>query len=297
MAAKPDGPHCLLAAGCELAEGPVWDARTQRLCFVDIEAPALFRFDPETEALERWALPAKIGCFALDAMGGAVLALANGFARFDFATGEVAPIANPLAGRADHRLNDGGADPAGRFWAGSMHVSARQPSGAVFCLERDATVRKVYDGFRVPNGFVWNADGTRLYFNDSPRAMFVAAFDAASGHAGPPFVFADAGAAPGFPDGMAMDEEGCLWSCRWDGHGIARFTPAGKLDRFVSFPVSRVTSCAFGGPRLDRLYVTTARKNLDAAALARETLAGAIFVLEPGVRGLPARRWSGAAAR
>jgi sugar lactone lactonase YvrE len=287
----------LIDTKCALGECPVWDDRTQRLCFIDIDGQTLFRLDPDGGVLESWAMPAKIGSLALDEAGGALLALADGFKRFDFAAGTMAPIANPLEGQPDHRLNDGAADPAGRFWAGSMHLSASRPSGKVYCLERDAAVRAVYDNFRVPNGLAWSPDGTRFYINDSPRAMFAAPFDVDSGRAGPPWVLADAGAAPGFPDGMAVDEEGCLWSCRWDGHGIARFTPEGRVDRFVPFPVSRVTSCAFGGPRLDRLYVTTARKALDAQALAREPLAGGVFVFAPGVRGLPARRWRGAAAR
>lgn len=282
---------CVLDARAQLGECPVWDERARALYFVDVHAPALHRFDPATGAVKRWDLSAEIGSFALDETGaGAVLALASGFAKFDFGTGTVAPLANPLAGVAKHRFNDGAADPAGRFWAGTMPNSGRQPSGKVFCLE-GGTARAVFDGFFVPNGFAWSPDGARFYLNDSPRAMFVAAFDAASGGAAAPYVFADVSAAPGYPDGMAMDAEGFLWNARWDGHGIARFAPDGRLDRFVPMPVTRPTSCAFGGPALDRLYVTSARVGLDAAALAREPLAGGVFAFDPGVNGLPARRW------
>ncbi len=282
---------CVLEARASLGECPVWDERGQALYFADIHAPALFRFDPASGALERWDMPAKLGSFALAAEGaGAVLALASGFARLDFASGAVAAIANPLAGASDHRFNDGGADPAGRFWAGTMHGSGRRASGAVYCLEGGAA-RAVYEGFFVPNGFAWSPDGARFYLNDSPRAMFVADFDAAAGRAGAPYVFADARAAPGYPDGMAVDAEGFLWNARWDGGGVARFAPDGRLDRFVPLPVTRPTSCAFGGPGLDRLYVTSARTGLDEAALAREPLAGAVFMLDLGVKGLPARRW------
>ncbi len=282
---------CVLDARATLGECPVWDERGAALYFVDIEAPALFRLDPATGAVKRWDMPARIGSFARDGEGGAVLALATGFARFDFATAALAPIVNPLAGAADHRFNDGAADPAGRFWSGTMHLSTRRASGTVYCLE-GAAARPVYDGFFVPNGFTWSADGRRFHVNDSPRAMFVAEFDAAAGRAGPPYVFADVNAAPGYPDGMAVDAEGFLWNARWGGGGLARFAPDGRLDRFVPLPVSRPTSCAFGGPKLDRLYVTSARIGLDAAALAREPLAGGVFALEPGVLGLPARRWT-----
>jgi sugar lactone lactonase YvrE len=283
--------QCLTATRSTLGECPVWDERASALYHVDIEAPALLRLDPAAGAERRWDLPARIGSFALDESGaGAVLALASGFARLDFASGALTPIANPLAGTAEHRFNDGAADPAGRFWSGTMHLSTRRPSGKVYCLD-GGEARAVFDGFFVPNGFAWSPDGARLYINDSPRAMFVAEFDAAAGRADAPYVFADVGAAPGFPDGMAVDAEGFLWNARWDGKGIARFAPDGRLDRFVPMPVSRPTSCAFGGPGLDRLFVTSAQIGLDAAALAREPLAGGVFVLDPGVEGLPARRW------
>jgi sugar lactone lactonase YvrE len=292
MNSRPVQAICVSETRAALGECPVWDERAQALYFVDIEAPALFRLDPAGGAVRRWAMPAKIGSFALGE-AGAVLALATGFARFDFATGALAPIANPLAGASDHRFNDGAADPAGRFWSGTMHLSTRRPTGKVYCLEPEGKARAVYDGFCVPNGFAWSPDGARFHINDSPRAMFVAEFDAAAGRAGPPWVFADVGAAPGYPDGMAVDAEGYLWNARWDGGGIARFAPDGRLDRFVPLPVSRPTSCAFGGAKLDRLYVTSARIGLDAAALAREPWAGAVLALEPGVAGLPARRWQG----
>ena len=293
-AMKPKTPEaiCVLDARAVLGECPVWDERGQVLYFVDIEAPGLFRFDPAAGTTTRWPMPAKIGSFALDSSGGAVLALATGFARFNFASGALALIANPIAGSADHRFNDGGADPAGRFWSGTMHLSTRRATGKVYCLD-GGTARVAYDGFFVPNGFAWSPDRTRFFLNDSPRAMFVAEFDSAVGRAGAPYVFADVSAAPGYPDGMAIDSEGFVWNARWDGGGVARFAPDGRLDRFVPLQVSRPTSCAFGGPKLDRLYVTSARIGLDAATLAREPQAGGIFAFDPGVSGLPARRWRG----
>lgn len=296
MTAMSADVSCVLDARAQLGECPVWDERAKALYFADIEGAALFRLDPASGIVQRWALPARIGCFALDGAGGAILALATGFHHFEFKTAALAPLANPLAGLADHRFNDGALDPAGRFWAGSMHLSTRHPSGKVYCLEAGGKTRAVYEGFFVPNGLAWSPDGARFYVNDSPRAMFAAGFDAASGRADPPFVFADKSAAPGFPDGTAVDAEGFLWNARWDGGGVARFAPDGRLDRFVPLPVSRPTSCAFGGPKLERLYVTSARIGLDAAALEREPLAGGVFAFEPGVCGLPTRRWRGLAA-
>ena len=295
MQAKSAKAAVVFDAKAMLGESPVWDERAKALYFVDIEAPALFRLEPESGIVQRWQMPARIGCLALDSGGGAVVALADGFHHFEFKSATLTKLADPGVG-PEHRFNDGGIDPAGRFWAGTMHLSTRRPSGKVYRLDGGSagpTAHPVYDGFFVPNGFAWSPDGARFYVNDSPRAMFVADYDAASGCAGPPFVFADAGAAPGFPDGMAVDAEGFLWNARWDGGGLARFAPDGRLDRFVPLPVSRPTSCVFGGSKLDTLYVTSARIGLDAAALAKEPLAGAVFAIDPGVRGLPPRRWRG----
>src|SRR5262249_55271165 len=145
-----------------LGECPVWDERAQALYYVDIDAPALFRLDTATGAERRWDLPAKIGSFALDGGDGAVLALAGGFARFDLATAALTPLANPLAAGGELRFNDGAADPAGRFWAGSMHLSTRRRTGTVYSLD-GGVARPVYDGFFVPNGFAWSPDGARFY--------------------------------------------------------------------------------------------------------------------------------------
>ena len=300
MQARSSEAVVVFDAKAMLGECPVWDDRAKALYFVDIEAPALFRLEPASGIVQRWEMPSRIGCFALDAGGGAVVALADGFHHFELKTAALTPLArpklaDPRAG-AEHRFNDGGVDPAGRFWAGTMHLSTRKPSGRVYRLDggRDGPeARAIYDGFFVPNGFAWSPDGARFYVNDSPRAMFVADYDPASGRASAPFVFADASAAPGFPDGMAVDAEGFLWNARWDGAGLARFAPDGGLDRFVPMPVSRPTSCVFGGAALDTLYVTSARIGLDAAALAKEPRAGAIFAVDVGVRGLPPRRWRG----
>ncbi len=277
-------------ARAELGECPVWDAREQALYFVDCRRPALFRFDPASGTLREWALPAAIGCFALSDRGGAVLALANGIARLDFATGALTPLLQPEGEQPDMLFNDGGVDPSGYFWAGTMHRSLREPVGTIWQLDGELKACAVFRGLKVPNGLCWSPDGTRFYFNDSPRAMFVADFDAQSGTAFPPFVFAAEGIATGWPDGSAVDADGYLWNARWDGGGIARFAPDGRLDRFLRLPVSRPTSCCFGGPGLDRLYVTSARLGVDAAALAAQPLAGAVLVLAPGVRGLPQRR-------
>ena len=283
-------PPCDLAAppvpAATLGECPVWDERRGALLWVDQRAPALWRWTQASGAVRRFDLPETVGCFALDEAGGAVLALGAGFATLDFSTGGIAPIGGPLA-EAEHRFNDGGADPWGNFWAGTLHRSFRRPSGALWRLGPDGRARRILGGLTVPNGLAWSPDGRRFYFNDSPRGMFACALR--DDHTlEPPVPFG--APAPGHPDGTAADAAGYLWNARWDGGGIARFAPDGRLDRFVPLPVTRPTSCAFGGPDLATLFVTTARIGLDEAALAREPLAGAVLALQPGVTGRPALR-------
>ncbi len=291
---EPIQPVAAPIAPAMLGECPVWDSLGHALYFIDCRAPSLRRYDPATTATREWKLPSTIGSFALDLSGGAILALASGLAHLDLASGALTSIAHPEADRPDHRFNDGAADSNGRFWVGSMHSSYREPSGTLWCLESNAAPRAVFSGLRVPNGLAWSPDGRRFYFNDSPRAMFVADFDGRSGAAGPPWVFAAADAAPGWPDGSAIDCEGYLWNARWDGGGIARFAPDGRLDRFIALPVSRPTSCAFGGRTLSQLYVTSARIGIDPATLAREPLAGAVFCFDTGIKGAGQPRYAGA---
>jgi sugar lactone lactonase YvrE len=280
-------------AETELGECPVWDEQRQALFFLDCPAPALLRFDPASGACARWHLPGPAGSFCFDAEGRAILAAGDGLLRLDFARGGSTERLAALTLARDLRFNDGAVDPGGRFWVGTMHRSYREPAGGLWMCEADSLARPIFSGLRVPNGLAWSADGTRFYFSDSPRAMFVCDYDPAIGGVDAPYVFASAAAAPGWPDGSAIDSEGYLWNARWDGGGIARFAPDGRLDRFVPLPVSRPTSCAFGASDLGLLFVTSARLGLDAAARAAQPLAGALFALDVGVRGIGQRRFRG----
>ena len=284
----------LVGRGAALGECPVWDAASERLYWIDCTAPALLSCDVEGGAYGRIVLREKIGSFVLRASGGAVAALESGFAMLDLQSGETEPITDPEADKPENRFNDGKCDASGRFWAGTVHASLAKPSGALYRLDAGGTATWMLGGLTVPNGLAWSPDGTIMYFADSPSGAIQACdFDVDEGRLGEPRIFAEPGSAPGFPDGATVDAEGCLWSARWDGGCLARYAPDGRLDRTVKLPVGRVTSCAFAGPRLDRLMITTASIGLGRRKRWTQRLAGGLFAFDPGVKGLPEPGYAG----
>jgi sugar lactone lactonase YvrE len=232
-------------------------------------------------------MPSPVSALALLPEGGMLVALADGlwhFAPADAALSLVAPIEAEIP---TSRLNDGRCDRQGRFWVGSMDRSTPDSRGTLYRYDPDGSLHRVFDGIEVPNGLAFSPDGGTMYFCDSPtRCLQAFTLDSESGALGEGRLFARC-APPGVPDGAAVDAEGCLWVAHFDGGRLTRFRPDGDVDRVVPMPVDRPTACCFGGPDLDTLFVTSARVNLDAAALRRAPLSGAVFALRPGVRGLP----------
>lgn len=285
---------CVRQEQAILGESPVWDPERRALWWIDCVAPALHRYDPARDTDVRLELGERIHAIGLGADGGLIAAMVGGLARLDPETGTVETVARPEASRRDHRFNDGKCGPDGRFWVGSMHRSYAGASGHLYHLDPDGRATPVLHGLTVPNGLGWSPDGTIFYLGDSPTGAITAyAFDGDTGGLSAPKRLTGPGAAPGWPDGLAVDAQGFLWNARWDGGCVARFAPDGRLDRTVAMPVTRPTSCAFGGPALDRLYVTSARIGLDAAALAEQPLAGGLFALDPGVAGAPVGTFGG----
>ena len=287
-------PECVLDAGARLGECPVWHPDERALYWIDCAAPALHRFDPADRTATSHPLAGHIGSFALRRGAGAVAALSDGFANMDLASGEWAPICEPEAGAPEIRFNDGKCDPQGRFWAGSMHKAYSAPIGTLYRLDPDGRCHAMMGGFRVPNGLAWSPDGATFYIANSPdETIYAFDFEGRDGTIANRRTFVGPAAAPGWPDGSAMDSEGYLWNARWDGGCVVRFAPDGRIDRTVELPVTRPTSCAFGGAALDTLFITSANIGLDASSRASQPLAGGVFALEAGVTGLPEPRFVG----
>lgn len=274
-----------------LGESPLWDTRSMCLWWVDIRQPAIRRLDPDSGEVRTWPMPALVGCIALVDDGRLLVALPQQIALFDAADGSLTPFVEPPPMPPDHRFNDGRCDRQGRFWVGSMNNVTRAPEGVLYCLEGRA-LRAVRHGVCIPNSLAFSPDGGTLYFADSLRyELYSYPFDTATGTPGAERLIATT-QPPGFPDGSTVDAEGFLWNAEFNAARLVRYAPDGRVDRVVDMPVPRPTCCAFGGPDLRTLYVTTASQNMSPEELQAQPLAGALLALDVGVRGLPESRFA-----
>ncbi len=276
-------------------EGPVWSPVEQALYWVDIRAPSVCRYDSVHRLVKTWPMPEMVGSLAVRSRGGLLVALQSKLASFDPATMEIVPIASPEGDLPYKRFNDGKCDRRGRFWVGTMNDVVRgDPSGALYRLSPEHRCDKMDEGFGIPNSLAWSPDDRVMYFADTfTRTIFTYAFDIESGAIRDRRTFVRVENEPGAPDGSTVDENGFLWNAVYGGWRLHRYAPDGRIDRVIELPVSQPTSCAFGGPNLDILYVTTAIQRLKPEELAREPLAGGLLAVDVGVKGLPEPYFTG----
>jgi sugar lactone lactonase YvrE len=259
-----------------LGECPLWDDRQGALLWIDIEAPALKRFDGRLHVV---TLPEKIGSFALRSKGGLVAALQSGIYLYSPEEAQATLLSRPEDHREELRFNDGRCDRAGRFWAGSMNDATHAPEGSLYRFNADGSSTRMRKSISVPNSLSWSPDGRTMYFADSPRhKIWAFDYDQQSGEMLNERIFATP--YPAFPDGSCVDADGCLWNAEYGGARVVRYTPQGKVDRVIEVPAENPTCCCFGGARLDTLYITTAR-------------GPGVLAVQPGSTGLPEARFAG----
>ena len=276
---------CVADVHAVLGEGPVWVALEAALYWVDIKGRKIFRLD-ERGKLEQWETPFRVGSLAPRAGGGFIAGTDHGIGSVDLETGRFEIVQDPEADLPDNRLNDGKVDRHGRFWAGSMDDTEKAATGSLYRVDPDLRVTRIDEGYRVANGPAFSPAGDLMYHNDSGRRVtYVFDLDD-DGNASNRRVLATYGADEGYPDGMTVDAEACLWIAFWDGWCVRRYSPEGQCMAKIEMPVARPTSCAFGGPDLDRLYITSANIGLDQAARSAQPQAGGLFMASPGVRGV-----------
>lgn len=286
--------RCVLDNKAICPECPVWVPEEQALYWTDIPGKTLNRLHPATGANTSWPIPEEVGCFALREGDGIVAALRSGFAFIDLDTSEIDRIADPEADKPENRFNDGRCDRMGRFWAGTMHEPRSRRDGALYRLDPDRSWTRKAADVMVANGLAWSPDNRIMYWSDSRRQIvFAFDFDADTGEPSNQREFLRLTDAQGRPDGAAVDVDGCYWSACFMGGKVIRFTPDGRADRTVELPVRDATMCAFGGPELRTLFITTSREALTPAEAAAQPQAGGIFAAEVGVQGLPEPRFKG----
>ncbi len=281
-----------LAIQNDLGEGPLWSADEGVLYWVDIMVGHFHRWNPTQDRCETFEVGAPLGAIGLRAAGGLVLATKNGFAFWEPGAQALRFLADPEAGKAS-RFNDGKVDRQGRFWAGTMADDGSLTS-CLYRLDPDGSLHTMVTGVGISNGIGWSPDNRTMYYADSPkRTVFAYDFDPATGAMSNERALVSTPGSPDVPDGLTVDSEGFVWCAYWDGWRVVRYDPDGKVAREVRVPVQRPTSCMFGGPALDELYITSARTGLSAAALKAQPLAGDLFRLRPGVKGLPEPKFAG----
>ena len=281
-------PQLFLDARAELGEGPFWDTRTQTLHWLDILNKRVYAGPDLLAQLDEF-----IGCAAPRADDGLILALKCSIV--DLKPGSIRPaVLAALSEPVNNRFNDGKCDPAGRFLAGSMDLNESAPTGALYSFD-GKTVTKLLSGITISNGLTWSPDHQTFYYTDTPTRQVTAFdYDLATGQVANPRPAVRVPDGLGWPDGMTSDTDGNLWIAMWGGAQVTKWDPrTGRLLDQIPMPVLQPSSCIFGGADLNELYVTSARKGLGQADLAKYPLSGGLFKIDTDVTGVPTFQFRG----
>ena len=292
MSASPF--DCVLDIRASLGECALWAADEGVLYWVDINAPALNRYEPSTGRNVAMPMPESIGSFAMRAGGGFVVALRGGL----WLAGTDGRLERKIAGApydpAHHRFNDGRCDAAGRFFVGSMNENRDANSATLIRVDPHHVATEVLRDIMISNGLAWSPDGRTMYHADTPAHVVRAYdYDAATGTPSRPRVFAQWTGETDRPDGAAVDSDGNYWIAFYRGGKVVKLSPQGSILGEFATPAMCPTMCAFGGADLRTLYVTSARQMREADELARLPQSGGIFALAVDTPGLPEPQFAG----
>ncbi len=279
-----------------LGEGALWDGRRERLLWVDILGQKVMLFDPETGGNQVFTVGRSVGTVVMTEGELLLLGLRDGIGTLSLESGDVRVLVDPEPNLSHTRLNDGKCDPEGRFWVGSICEKPPHRTGGLYCLERDLSLSQKLTEIQCSNGLVWSGDGRRFYYIDTPTQE-IALFDyqRSTGTITNRRVLTRIDPKLGAPDGMTIDTEDRLYVALFAGQRVVRINPRnGEIDLEIPIPAVHVTSLAFGGKELDRMFVTTARVGLGPSELEQYPNSGCLFVVEGlEARGVPATRFSG----
>lgn len=271
-----------------LGEGAIWNYESNELYWIDIEGKSLYIFNPKTNTNRSFATPTQIGTVVPKNKTEAIIALVDGIYTINVHTGEITLFADMKADLVGCRLNDGKCDPSGRFWVGSMHWEQKQGHAKLYTIQNDRSVTKKIDSVTISNGIVWTADKKTMYYIDTPTSQIKAYdYDDTTGNISNGRVAVEIPTTLGFPDGMTIDAEDMVWVGMWNGNAVIRFNPkTGEVLQKIEVPAHNITSCAFGGENLETLFITTAKLDMTAEEIKKYPLAGSVFKIVPGVKGV-----------
>ena len=278
---------CVWPAETILGEAPYWCPEESVLYWVDIDGKSIFRFDPESGDRDIFPQEYEFGCIAKRAKGGFIGGTNKGIALLANDMTSVEIVSNPEPNLLENRFNDGKCDRRGRFWAGTADVNEIAPTGSLYCVEESLIVDRHFSNIIVSNGLGWSPDNQTMYFTDSGLQIIHAFdYDIVTGTVANRRNFVVVDPLDGIPDGLTVDAEGYVWSAHWGGSRISRYDHNGHLDQVIEMPVPMVTSIAFGGKNLNKLFVTTARLNMEEDQIKAAPLSGGLFVLDVDSEGL-----------
>ncbi|MFD2200084.1 SMP-30/gluconolactonase/LRE family protein [Shivajiella indica] len=277
----------LYSSQCILGEGPYWHAQRNSFFWVDIETGTLFEYSMDKRKVKTWSFTHRISLVLEGKEDHLILALDLNIARFNLETETLDWLVSIEDSLSGNRLNDGKCDAFGRLWIGSMNLKFKQGAGSLYSLDQNLRVQKHLDQITISNGMAWTRNNKTLYFIDSPTQKVKAYhFDLEQGEIQFDRNAIEIPDSLGTPDGMCIDQEGKLWIAHYGGSGVYRWDPmSGKLIEKIHLPVPHITSCAFGGKKLDTLLVTTARENLNESQLKEFPLSGDVFLIQTNTTG------------
>lgn len=276
-----------------LGEGPIWHVGEQALYWLDIVKPSLQRLDPATGEYREWPMPESIGSLVPGAKGGLVATMGNRVVAIDMPSGAISTLIEVPNWRDDIRMNNGKCDRQGRYWFGVANLDVENPKGRLYRFDSDGTLTQMEDKITISNGLGWSPDNKTFYYTDGLKyRIYQYDYDLESGAISNRKPFVQLPKSPIEPDGLTVDSEGYVWEAQWNSWKIFRYAPDGKLALEIDMPVQRPTSCIFGGPNLDILYVTSSSQNMGEDEPLSPP-AGGLFAIDAGVRGLPEPAFAG----
>lgn len=279
----------VLKMDSKLGEGAFWDHQSKQFYWVDILNKQLYIYNPETGENKNFEMPSRIGTVVPQTDSTAVVALDDGIYIQNIKSGVLSLLSDVEATKTENRFNDGKCDPNGNLWVGSMHLAEKEPNAKLYKITPEGNATAMLDSITISNGIVWTKDDKTMYYIDTPTAKIRAFdYDSETATISNERVAVKIPNELGYPDGMAIDSEDKLWVGMWNGNAVIRFDPkTGEVLEKIEVPAHNVTSCAFGGPELKTLYITTASVDMTPDEKENYPLAGSVFKVKTRVSGMP----------